>query len=496
MKKLLLLSIIFCYATMSYGQSINYDDLILTLNKKPAYPQYDSYTTFDMAAVTTLDETEVNMNLPYKIKLANFKQVPVSNDFHIVTCLQRSSGKFTADNTISLNVLIASNIYDRFGNIITSVYIDEPARIVTFDRALTKEERNNKDFTRQLIVEKLTEVLMTNFLNRLKGETVEIPYELAGLGSVKKMPELIDFSKTIKEVKTRMEMAALKTTLEPHVPYWEKMSHYAGEGDSIDVRRAAYQNLAIYNIVAGNNEAANAVIENYKAIDKVHKTMFGLVKTFHSDNCEKMIAKLNNTATVVDETAAVVTLQQLKDGYKYFTLNGTITVDAKKIGGTYKGQLQVDKIPSTGGGGGIMNLDATAANVVITTKDEAGAVKVIKTDLSNITSFVDDKGVEYAITKYGSGALGGAYYCILKPTYTSAKITVFRAVVPATTDYVIKKKGDDKGIKSTTLNSKKIMVEYLSDCETLATKFKEVAATKAETPEKLAEQYSNCAVAK
>jgi hypothetical protein len=291
MKKLLLLAIFYGVVSVSLGQSISYDDLIVTLTKKPAYPQYDSYTTFDMAAVTTLDESEVNMNLPYQIKLANFKQVPVSNDFHIVSCLQRSSGKFTADNTISLNVLMTSNIYDRYGNIITTMYVDEPTRIVTFDRALTKEERNNKDFTRQKIVEKLTEVLMTNFLNRLKGETVEIPYELASLGSVKKLPELVDFSKTIKEVKSKMEIATLKATLEPHIAYWEKMATYAGEGDTIDVRRAALQNLAIYNIVSNNIEAANKIIENYKAIDKVHKTMFGLVKTFHSENCAKMIEK-------------------------------------------------------------------------------------------------------------------------------------------------------------------------------------------------------------
>jgi hypothetical protein len=492
MKKLLAIAICIYFSATCLAQSINYDDLIVTQQKKPAYPQYASYTTFDMAAVTTLDETEVNMNLPYQIKLADFKQVPVSNDFHIVSCLKRSAGQFTSDKSMTINISMTSNIYDRYGNVITYMYIDEPARIINFDNPLTKEERNNKDFTRQKIVEKVTEILMTNFLKRLKGETVELPYELAGLGSVKKLPELVDFSKTIKDVKPKMDMASLKSILEPNVAYWEKMSHYAGEGDSIDVRRAAYQNLAIYNIVAGNTEAANKIIEEYKSIDKVHKTMFGMVKTFHSENCAKMLEKINNDAsTTVDENAPVMTLQQLKDGYKYVTLNGTVVVDAKKIGGTYKGQFQIDKMPTTGGGG-MLDLDAQAANVIITSKDEAGVAKVIKTDLSKITSFVDDKGVEFVITKYGSAALGGAYYCILKPTFTSPKITVFRALQPETGDYVVKKKGDDKGVKSTTLNAKKQLIEYLSDCESLSTKIKEVAATKAQSPEKLAEQYSNC----
>jgi hypothetical protein len=493
MKNLLTITICFCFSAISIAQSTNYDDFVTIQQKKPAYPQYASYTTFDMAAVTTLDETEVNMNLPYQIKLADFKQVPVSNDFHIVSCLQRSSGQFTSDKSITLNILMRSNIYDRYGNIITTMYIDEPARVINFDTPLTKEERNNKDFTRQKIVEKVTEILMTNFLNRLKGEIVELPYELAGLGAIKKLPELAEFSKTIKEVKSKMDLATLKTVLEPNVAYWEKMSNYVGEGDSIEVRRAAYQNLAIYNIVAGNTEAANNIIEKYKSIDKVHKTMFGLVKTFHSENCAKMLEKMNTEAiTTVNENAPIMTLQQLKDGFKYITLNGTVVVDAKKIGGTYKGQFQIDKMPTTGGGGGMFDLDAQAASVIITTKDEAGVAKVIKTDLSKITSFVDDKGMEFVIAKYGSAALGGAYYCILKPTFSSPKITVFRAMQPETGDYVVKKKGDDKGVKSSLVNAKKQLIEYLSDCESLSAKIKEVAATRSQSPETLAEQYSNC----
>ncbi len=492
MKKLIALSFLVCFSIVSIAQSINYDDFIFTVQKKPAYSQYASYTTFDMAATTTLDESEVNMNLPYQIKLADFKQVPVSNDFHIVSCLLRSSGQFTSDKSITVNIHMTSNIYDRFGNIITFMYIDEPARILNFDKPLTKEERNNKDFTRQKIVEKVTEILMSNFLKRLKGETLEVPYELAGLGSVKKMPELADFSKTIKEVKSKMSMEALKAVLEPNVAYWDKMSTYSGEGDTIEVRRASLQNLAIYNIVSGNTEVANGIIEKYKAIDKVHKTMFGMVKTFHSENCVIIIDKLKDEETIVDEKAPIMTLQQLKDGYKYVTLNGTIIVDAKKIGGTYKGQFQIDKMPQASGGGGLLDMDAVAANVIITTKDDASVTKVIKTDLSKITSFIDDKGMEYVITKYGTAALGGAYYCILKPTFTSSKITVFRAIQPETTDYVVKKKSDDKGVKSTTLNARKQLIEYLSDCEALATKIKEVPATKGLSVEKLAEEYSNC----
>jgi hypothetical protein len=306
MKKLIFFIVFISMTVLVNAQNISYDDHSLTFKKKPTLPLYAGYTTFDMAAITTLDESEVNMNLPYQIKLGDYKQVPVF----------RSSGKFTADNSITLNVYIISTIYDRYGNKISSVYIDEPARVVNFERALTKDERNNKDFTRQKIVEKLTEVCMVNFLNQLKGETVDIPFELCGLGSVKKLPALADFSKTVKDVKTNIDIETLKTVLEPSVPYWQKMAEYAGEGDTNEVRRAAFQNLAIYNIVAGKIDDANMVIEKYNAIDKVDKRMFGMVKIMHSDNCSKMMAKVNMPEVKIEETTALQDLNQLKSSYR------------------------------------------------------------------------------------------------------------------------------------------------------------------------------------
>lgn len=477
---------------IAVAQDVNYEDHKLSLQQKPAYPQYADYTTFDMAAVTTIDESEVNVNLPYQIKLGSLKQVPVSSDFHVVTYLRRLSGKFTADNSLIANVYIASYIYDRFGNKISAIYIDKEDRVVNFEKALSKDERNNKDLVRQKIIEKLTESLLSEFVDAFYGSKVDLPFELAGLGDVKKKPELADFSKTVKEVKFTTDIDNLKQSLEPNVAYWEKMSEYAGEADVTEVKRAAYQNLSIYNIITGNTEKATEYIEKYKAVDKVHKMMMGLIKIKHSENCEKLLTQVNPPAYEIDITAPAMSLQQLKDDFKYLSINGTVVVDQKKISGTYTGLIQISKLDNSSGGG-IMSLDAQSAVVIITAKDESGNVKTIKTDLSNITSLKDDKGVEYAIKKFGTVALGGAYYCLLKPSYQADKVSVYRTLIPdGGNDYVIKKSGDDKGIKSSLLNSRKQLIEYFSDCTSLTEKLKDGTITKKEKVEKIAEMYNSC----
>lgn len=474
------------------AQEVNYNEHLLAFQQKPAYPQYANYTTFDMAAITTMDENEVNVNLPYQLKLGNLKQVPVSSDFHVVSCLRRLSGKFTSESSLIANIYLSAYIYDRHGNKISSYYINREDRVVNFDKPLSKDERGNKELVRQKIIEKVTESLLEEFINAFNGAKLNLSFELAGLSEVKKKPELADFSKTVKEVKFNTDVEKLKLGIEPHVAYWEKMSEYSGEGDVVEVKRAAYHNLSIYNIITGNAEKATDYIEKYKAIDKVHKMLMGLVKIKHSENCEKLLSQIIQPVVEIDETAPLMSLQQLKDDFKYYTINGTTVVDAKKIGGTYTGQILVSKLESSSGGG-IMSLDAESATVIINTKDESGNPKTIRTDLSNITSLKDDKGIEYSIKKFGAAALGSAYYSLLKPSYTAEKVSVYRTVIPAgSDDYVIKKTGDEKGVKSSLLNGRKQLIEYFSDCAEVTGKLKDGSISKKENVEKIAEMYNAC----
>ncbi len=492
-KNLLLLTAFIAVCQFVSAQEVSYYDHALQFQQKPAYPQYAAYTTFDMAAITTLDESQVNMNLPYQIKLGSLKQAGTSSDFHVVSVLIRLVSKLTSPTSITANVYLQSFVYDRFGNKIVGIHTNREDVAIKLDKALSKDEQGNKDFVRQKVVEQVTEINLKEFVDALNGAKVDLTYELAGLSEVKKKPELADFSKTVKEIKYTSSFDELVQALTPNVAYWEKMSEYAGEGDINEVKRAAYQNLSVYHIMKGETEKATEYIEKYKAIDKVHKMMMGLLKVKHSENCEQLLAKMYPAAAAeIDEAAPLMSLQELKDNFKYVTMNGTVTVDQKKIGGTYEGLIQISKLGSSGGGG-IASLDASSADVIITVKDAGGNAKTIKTDLSNITSLKDDKSIEYDIKKFGSVVGGGAYYSLLKPSYHTDKITVYRTLIPAgSDDYVIKKSGDEKGVKSSLLNARKQLIEYLSDCTSLTDKLKDGTIGKKEKVEKIAEMYSNC----
>jgi hypothetical protein len=81
----------------------------------------------------------------------------------------------------------------------------------------------------------------------------------------------------------------------------------------------------------------------------------------------------------------------------------------------------------------------------------------------------------------------------MQSTFTSPKVTVYRTVVPAGgTDYVVKKAGDDKGVKSSMLNARKNLEEYLNDCSSLTEKMKNGSIDKKASVEKIAEEYSSC----
>lgn len=474
------------------AQDVSYQNHTLDFQQKPAYPQYASYTSFDMAAVTTMDESQVNMNLPYQVKLGSLKQVPVSSDFHVLSVLRRLGGKFTSESAMTANIFLTATVYDRHGNQVTTVSTDREDFAITFDKPMSKDERNNKDFVRQKVVEKVTESLLAGFVNAFTGAKLQLSFELASLSGVKKNPELAEFPKTVKEVKYTTDAATLLNQLAPHVALWEKASAYSNpDDDTIEVKRAAYQNLAIYYIVKGETDKAAELVEKYKAVDKVEKMMMGLIKIKHSENCEKLIAQMYPPTTTVDETAPAVALADIKANFKYVTLNGTITIKGKKNAGTYQGQVQVSKIENAGGGG-ILNLDAEAATVVITTKDESGAPKTINTDLSDVTAFKDDKGQDWVIEKFASGPVN-SYYVLLKPSYQHDKIAVYRAIIPAgSKDYVVRKKGDDKGAKSSLFSSWKQLSEYVSDCSSLAEKMKNGSVPKTEKAEKIAEMYASC----
>ena len=483
-KKIALLLLICLLSCSVFSQETGYSDHTLTYTKKPAYPQYAGYTTFDFGAITTMDG--VNVTLPYQLKLEGLSQVPASNDFHFLSLISRLGIKFTADNAAVVNTYITTYGYDRYGTRVMAIYTDKPDLAVKLDRPLSKEERGNADLVRQLFIGKLSERNISNFITELKGGPAELAYELAGLNDVSKMADLKEFSKTTKPVPYSANTETVLKAMEPNVAYWENTSTYSGTGEVNEVKRAALQNLSVYSILAGDYDKAAVYIAEYKKVDKIHKMMMGLLKVMHSENCEKMLASFNPSPAFVDESAPAVTLAKLMSDFKFLEFKGTITIDNKKTAGTYTGLIQVSKLPIQESSG-IASFDASGPEVFITTTDEAGKEKKIRTDLTHVTALKEESGQEYYIRNFGM--ITGDYY-LLKPSFQSAKVNVYRTVIPAgVADYVVRKAGDEKGLKSGLFTSFSKLYEYLGDCPAIAAKAKDPVR---ETVEKIAELYSNC----
>lgn len=143
--------------------------------------------------------------------------------------------------------------------------------------------------------------------------------------------------------------------------------------------------------------------------------------------------------------------------------------------------------------GNVVSPDPGNIQVVIVTTDAGGQPKTINTTVSKIEELKDDNGTSYTSRKFGTSVLGdGSYYTFMQRSFTSPRVTVSRAIIPAIGDYVVKKAGDDKGVKSSAFNARRNLEEYLSDCASLAAKFKDGSIDKKVSVEKIAEEYSKC----
>jgi|GEM_PF-6468909 len=128
--------------------------------------------------------------------------------------------------------------------------------------------------------------------------------------------------------------------------------------------------------------------------------------------------------------------------------------------------------------------------VLVSARQPDGSVKQFTTYGSSVKEIQGEDGSRYVVRKFGS-ALTGAAYCLLKTACASPKLTVYKAVIPASDgDYVALKPGDEKGVKSSLLNARKDLLAYLSDCSSLSKKF-EGTGTDFDVV-KVAEAYTSC----
>lgn len=502
MKKLFFSLILFSLLAPVAAQETDYTELYINIQQPPTLPQYAGYKTFDLTVLTSKSEQDkpgTGFSLAYQVKAGPLTLVNDGGDFHIVSFLQRYGGKMNSPSTADVNVALTSTVYDKYGNVVKTGSINNEHFAVNFGRALTKEESGNQDFVRKFIMEKVLEASFQPLVDGVSGANQRPAIRIASLDEVKKKPELQAFDDQVKVLKTALEkdkLPGFKAAAEPFLAYWEKMSTYAGEGDQNEVKRAGLHNLALYHIAAGNYDKAMEYIEPYKLIDKQIKQMLGLIKYKNSEELEALIKTLNPgagaEATAPVTGTKVLTKEEVADAHRFLTINGTARISGKRDEGTYKGQIKVYKIPANSFGN-VVSLDPENIQVVIITTDAGGQPKTINTTVSKIEELKDDSGTSYTTQKFGTAVLGdGSYYTFMQSTFTSPKVTVYRAIIPANGDYVVKKAGDDKGVKSSAFNARRNLEEYLSDCASLAAKFKDGSIDKKISVEKVVEEYSKC----
>lgn len=498
----LLLFSLFIAATQA--QETDYKAVTFSHKTPPTLTQYNDYKSFDLTVVTTKESPDAfgtGFNMAFQVNVAGLSQVADGGDFHIVSLLQRYGGKMVSQAAADVNVILSSTVYDRYGNVVSKGNVNNEHFAVDFGRNLTKDEMGNADFIRKFCMEKIIAASIKPLSDGISGATLSPITRIASLDGIKKKPALSDFNTPLKALTTALEkdgLAGFQKAAAATVPFWESMTNYNAEGekeeDKNEVKRAVYHNLALYHIASGNTDKAKEYIALYKPIDKQIKEMLGLVKYKNSEELEKLIDVVNPAtpeASAAPATGTVMTKAQIADNFQYLIINGTATISGKKIAGTYEGVIKVYKIPANSFGN-IVNLDPENIAVRIETKDASGAAKIINTYVSNIEELKDKSGVSYTTQKFGTKIMGDQSFNFMKSTYTSPKITVYRSLIPETSDYVIKKAGDDKGVKSSLMNARKNLEEYLNDCPALVEKFKSGAIDKKATAERIAEEYSNC----
>lgn len=504
MKKLLSVTLL-AAGMCANAQETDYKRAYMTYQLEPTLPQYSSYKTFDVTLLTTREEADkpgTGFNLPYEVKIGQLAQVPSGADFHVISLLQRMSGKMASPSTALVNVALNTTVYNKFGAVVTTGSVVNEQYTINFGRELKKEETSNADVMRRLIVEKLIEASTKPLSDGLYGAKIEPVVRLAQLEDVKKNSPLKQFEEQVKVLKPALEkegLSGFRTAAQPYVSFWEQNTSFAeGEKEKADeVKRAALHNLSLYYIAGRETDKAAQYLEQYKAIDKQIKEMMGLIKYKNSEDLEKFMNTIypaaSGSAGVAQTSGKELTTEQVVDAHRYILIDGTVTVKEKKQAGTYQGLIKVNKIPK-GSFGNIASLDPENIAVVIQTKDATGSPLTINTTVSQIEELKERNGTSFITQKFGTAVLGdGSYHAFLQSTYTSPKVTVYRALLPAgSSDWVVRKNGDVNGVKSSLFNARKGLEEYLADCAPLTEKLKSGAIDKKTPVEKIAEAYTAC----
>jgi hypothetical protein len=501
-------TILFCGVLLPtiQAQEVNYDRVDFKYAIPATMPELQNYKTFDLTfsnEMESLFKKDKDGNLNFQPAFGSLKQVPSSEDLHVFCSLYYlklgTDGNKNPVYEIDLQTFIANKygtkVYEKHYNYSGIPY--------------TADAKNNKYSMKYYCVEQAIARSLADYTNNVYGYTATLDTKLAKLDDVKKKTELYDFIDQVKLLSKEIEgkgVADFVKAAEKYVPFWEKMTQYSEGKKADEVKRAAYQNLAVYYILSKDADKAKAIISEYKKIDKEVKEMFGLIKYKNSDVCDTLISKLTFNLVAIDEKKAgteILSKEIILDRLTYNTIEGTVRIKDKKHAGPHTGLIKIRNMTTTAkSSGNMLNLDASDVDMLIITKNEKGGMDTLKSYISKIEELKDNAGKKYIAQKFSNviafAAGSAGYYGLLMVSFESAKVNVYRCIVPTTysDDYVVRKPSDEKGIRSGTLTDFKKLTEYLSDCPEIATQAKAGQIDRKTTPEKLAEQYANCSDAK
>jgi hypothetical protein len=372
----------------------------------------------------------------------------------------------------------------------------------SYGAALTRQQLT------QVVIENAIGKSLQDFQNAMTGYTATVTTKLADLSDVKKIPELKAFETQVKELKEALSkngIDAFCTAAEKYLPFWQQQADNHLEKNGDEVKRAAYQNLALYYVLKGNSTKARETIEAYKPVDKIVKELMGLLKYKNSDDLEQLMVKLDPEKKILAISPAdkKITLNEAVTRFMYLKIDGTATVDDKKIGGAYTGTVYIKKPePGPKKSSGMVDLGATDFPVSIKYK-ENGADKEILTKLSKVKSLKDNSSNNYTVIKAGDNMLGDMSsvsiasdtYILMKETFVSPKISLYRILLPqpegSENSMLIRKAGDPKGVRTKLLNFRKNLTDYLADCTATTDMIKQSKNINNDI-NKILETYTSC----
>jgi len=443
----------------------------------------------------------------YKISFSGMQQVDSTTigDLHIITLvqtLQQKAGFSGSGGIMTSNISLYTSVSNGEGVQLFSKQFSNENFSTSYGPALTHSQVN------EAVVENAIAKNLEGFQNAMTGYSATVTTKLADLSDVKKLPELKAFEPQVKELKealSRNGIDAFCTAAEKYLSFWQQQADNHLEKNGDEVKRAAYQNLGLYYILKGNAEKAHATIDAYKIVDKTEKEFMGLLKYKNSEDLEKLMAQLDPEKKVLAISPAdkKITLNEAVFRFMYLKIDGTVTIEDKKNGGTYTGTVYIRKPdPGVDKNHGMMSLDAQDFDMVIKYKDN-GANNEIRTKLSKIKSLKDNNSSNYTVIKAGANMLGDMSsvsigsdsYILMKETFVSPKVSLYRILLPqpdgSESSMLIRKAGDPKGVRTKLINFRKNLTDYLADCTATTDMIKQSKNINTDI-NRILETYSSC----